>query len=94
MKIPKGSTKVLLRRTEVVDDSLKLPRPKITQEVLLVGSEAVCKEMLEEIVQRPENQSTDQIEVILYVTKWDGQKTHTSQTYTKNNGKRNIDNQP
>lgn len=94
MKIPKGSVKVLLRRTEVTDDSLRLPRPKITQDVLLVGSESCCREMLESIALLPENQSIDGIEVTLYITKWQQQQTHTSQTFTKNNGQRNIDNQP
>lgn len=87
-------TKVLLRRTEVIDDDAVLPRPKITQEVLLVGTEAECRAMLESVAREPRNQSTSQIEVSLYVTKWDGQKNYTSQTFTKNNGQRNIDNQP
>jgi hypothetical protein len=78
----------------VTDDSLRLPRPKITQDVLLVGSEACCREMLESIALLPENQSIDGIEVTLYITKWQQQQTHTSQTFTKNNGQRNIDNQP
>ena len=83
--------KVLLRRTEVIDDSLRLPRPKITQEVIVCGSEAGCRAILDDMALLPENQSSDQIEVTLYITKWQGQKTHNSQTFTKNNGKRNID---
>jgi hypothetical protein len=83
--------KVLLKRTEVVDDSLKLPRPKITQDVLCVGTEQECREMLDSISLLPVNQSSDSIEVTLYITKWQKQKNHTSQTFTKNNGQRNID---
>lgn len=92
MKIPKESVKVLIRRTEVVDDSLKLPRPKLTQDVLMVGSEVCCREMLDDIALLPQNQSTEGIEVTLYITKWQQQQTHNSQTFTKNNGQRNISN--
>jgi len=83
--------KVLLRKTEVIDDSLQLPRPKVTQEVLYIGSEQECREVLDSIALLPHNQSSEQIEVTLYITKWQGQQTHNSQTFTKNNGKRNID---
>lgn len=83
--------KVLLRRTEVTDESLRLPRPKFTQEVLCVGSEQECREMLDKIAHLPHNKSVDGIDVTLYITKWQKQKTHTSQTFTINNGKRNTD---
>jgi len=83
--------KVLLRRTEVIDDSVQLPRPKVTQEVVVVGSESGCRAILDDMALLPENQSSEQIEVTLYITKWQGQQTHNSQTFTKNNGKRNID---
>jgi hypothetical protein len=83
--------KVLLRRTEVVDESVVLPRPKFTQDVLLVGTEKDCRAMLDRVALLPANQSSEHIEVSLYITRWQGQKTHTSQTFTKNNGQRNID---
>lgn len=80
----------LLRRSIVRDHVRHLPRPKIVQDVLLVGDKEECHQKLDEIFLNPENQSTDQIEVTLYVTKFTGQKSHTSQTYTKDNGKRNL----
>jgi hypothetical protein len=86
--------KVVLRRTEVTDESLRLPRPKITQDVLYVGSDEECRAVLDSASLLPQNQSVDGIEVRLYITKWQGQKSHNSKTYTKNNGKRNLDNQP
>lgn len=83
--------KVLLRRTEVIDESLRLPRPKLTQDVLCVGSEEECRAVLDRVALLPQNQSSDQIEVTLYITRWQNQQTHNSKTFTKDNGQRNLD---
>ena len=80
----------VLKKTKLLDDSLRLPRPKMTQEVILVGSKLECQEMVEELAVLPENQSTDIIEVEIICTKWQKQKTHNSKDIHKNNGSRNI----
>jgi len=81
---------VTIRRSTVREGFEKLPRPKIVQEVLLVGSKAECRALLEQEALKPRNQSTDQIEVIVFVTEYSGQKTHNSREIRKNNGSRNI----
>jgi len=80
----------ILRKTKVLDDDLKLPRPKLTQDVLLKASKEECLEEIEKLSLKPENQSTDIIEVELTCVKWKGQKTHTSENIRKNNGSRNT----
>ena len=77
---------VVLRKTKVLDDSLKLPRPKLTQDVLLIASKEACMKLLEEISLKQENQSTDIVEVELSCVRFIGQKTTTSTR--ANNGKR------
>ena len=81
---------VALRRTKVINDEVKLPRPKITQEVIIKGSKEECMNKIEELSLLPQNQSTDIIEVELVAVKYDGQKTQTSQSYRKGNGSRNL----
>jgi hypothetical protein len=81
-------TYVALRRTRVRDGVKHLPRPKLTQDVLLVGDKLTCQELIEEAALLPINQSTDEIEVDLLVTVYDGHKSHNSQELRKNNGKR------
>ena len=44
-KIPKAW--VVLRRTEVIDGSVKLPRPKITQDIAIIGDKQTCMEFLD-----------------------------------------------
>jgi len=83
-RIPKAW--VVLRRTEVIDDTVQLPRPKLTQEVMLIGDKITCMEMLEEQSELSSNQSTDIIRVDLVCVPYAGQKTVTSTR--KDNGKR------
>jgi len=85
MAIPKAYA--VLRRTEVIDDSVKLPRPKITQDLALVGDKETCMEFLEEISRLSINQSTDIIRVDLTCVPYTGQRTYNSKETTKNNGK-------
>jgi hypothetical protein len=82
-----GKAYAILRRTEVIDDSVKLPRPKITQELALIGDKETCMEFLEEISRLPVNQSTDIIRVDLTCVPYTGQRTYNSKETTKNNGK-------
>jgi len=77
---------VVLRRTEVIDESAKLPRPKLTQEVIVIGDKTTCMEILEEQSELSSNQSTDIIRVDLVCVPYRGQKTVTSTR--KDNGKR------
>jgi hypothetical protein len=81
---------VALKRTKVLDDNAVLPRPKITQEVLLKGSKEECMNKIEELSMLPANQSTDLIEVELITVRYVGQKTQTSQSYRQGNGSRNL----
>lgn len=81
---------VALKRTKVLDDTVNLPRPKITQEVLLQASKEECMKKIEELSVLPVNQSTDQIEVELIVLRYTGQKTQTSQSYRQGNGTRDL----
>lgn len=80
---------VALRKTKVINDSVVLPRPKLTQDVLLIGTEEECLQKIDEIVLKPENISDDIVEVELSVTKYAGQISYTSKSITRNNGKRN-----
>lgn len=81
---------VVIRRSTVREGFEKLPRPKIVQEVLLIGSHAECQKLVEKEALKPNNQSTDQIEVIVFVTEYNGQKTYNSKEIRKDNGKRNT----
>ena len=80
---------VLLRKTILSDDAPSLPRPKLVQQVLHIGTKEECREKLDEIRLNPENQSTDYIEVDLSIAKYAGQKTYNSREVRKDNGKRN-----
>jgi len=82
-----GKAYAILRRTEVIDDSVKLPRPKITQELALIGDKETCMEFLEDMSRLPINQSTDIIRVDLVCVPYTGQRTYNSKEVTKNNGK-------
>jgi hypothetical protein len=79
---------VAIRRTTLADHIRHLPRPKIVQEVLLVGDEHACREIIEKESLKPENQSTDQITVDLYTNRYAGQKSYNSKEIRKDNGKR------
>lgn len=80
---------VALRKTKVINDSVVLPRPKLTQDVLLIGTEEECLQKIDEIMLKPENISDDLIEVSLSVIKYSGQISYNSKSITKDNGKRN-----
>lgn len=82
---------VLIRTSTVVDDAPPMPRPKIVQTVLNIGTREECIGQLEDICMLPENVSTDYIEVTLRVTKYTGQKSYNSQEIRKDNGKRYTD---
>jgi hypothetical protein len=81
---------VLLRRSILSDDAPSLPRPKIVQQVLHIGPKEECREKLDEIRLKPENESTEYIEVDLSIVRYSGQKTYNSKEVTKDNGKRNT----
>jgi len=68
----------VMRVTEVIDENAKLPRPKLTRQVLLVGSKQDAQEFADEVFASEQNKSTDQIEVRIEVKKYNGQKTGTS----------------
>ncbi len=80
----------LIRTSTVVDDAPPMPRPKIVQTVLNIGSREECLDQLEDICTLPENLGTEHIEVTLRVTKYTGQKSYNSQEIRKDNGKRNL----
>lgn len=80
----------VLRKTKVIDDTVKLPRPYYTQELVMRGSKEDCKAKVDELALLPKNQSSDIIEVEVTFVRWVGQKTHTSQEIRKGNGTRNI----
>ena len=69
---------VALRRSVTRDGYEHLPRPKIVQEVLLIGDRQTCQELIDELALDPKHQSTDEVFVDLLVTKYNGQKTGTS----------------
>lgn len=77
---------MVIRKTTVIDESLKLPRPKVTQDIVAIGPKDECQEILDRIALDAKNHSTDQIEVDMYITLYKGQKTGTSSR--PNNGKR------
>lgn len=79
---------VALRITRVIDENANLPRPKLTQQIIMIGSERDCRSVINELVLLPQNQSTDQIEVELKVVKYDNQKTGTSAR--PGNGQRQV----
>jgi hypothetical protein len=79
---------VALRRSITRDGYEHLPRPKIVQEVLLIGTKQSCQDLIDELAIQPLHQSTDEVFVDLLVTVYDGHKTHNSREIRKDNGKR------
>jgi len=78
----------LIRTTKVMDHVKHLPRPKLTQDVIMISnSRESIERVLDTMYWEEKNQSTDEIEVALVVTEYKGQKTGTSSR--PNNGKRN-----
>ena len=83
-------TWTVIRLSTVREGVRYLPRPKIVQDVLLIGTKEECFSYLDEIFLKPENQSSDQIEVSLRACEYKGQRSHNSQEIRKDNGKRNF----
>jgi len=79
---------VALRRSITNDGYEHLPRPKIVQEVLLIGSKENCQSLIDELATQPMHFSTEEVFVDFLVTKYAGHKTHNSKEIGKNNGKR------
>ena len=74
----------------MINDNLVLPRPKLTQEVLHIGPEEECQQIVDKERERECNRSTGDIDVQILCVRYVGQKTYTSKDITKNNGKRNT----
>ena len=79
---------VALRRSVTRDGYEHLPRPKIVQEVLLIGSKENCQSLIDELATQPMHMSTEEVFVDFLVTKYDGHKSHNSREIRKDNGKR------
>ena len=79
---------VALRRSITREGHDHLPRPKIVQEVLLIGSKENCQSLIDELATQPMHFSTEEVFVDFLVTKYDGHKNHNSKEIRKNNGKR------
>ena len=69
---------VALRRSITREGHEHLPRPKIVQEVLLIGSKENCQSLIDHLSTEPMHMSTDEVFVDFLVTKYNGQKTATS----------------
>jgi hypothetical protein len=78
---------VALRKTIVREGVKHLPRPKVTQDVLFIGDQEKCQMVIDQAAELPNNQSTDQIIVDLYVQAYKNHKSHTSRTGKENNGR-------
>jgi hypothetical protein len=79
---------VALRRSITREGHEHLPRPKIVQEVLLIGSKENCQSLIDELATQPMHFSTEEVFVDFLVTKYDGHKSHNSKELRKDNGKR------
>lgn len=79
---------VALRRSITREGHEYLPRPKIVQEVLLIGSKENCQSLIDELATQPMHFSTEEVFVDFLVTKYDGHRSHNSKEIRKNNGKR------
>jgi hypothetical protein len=73
----------VIRRSTVINDELKLPRPKIVNKVLLIGGKEECERKLDEEFLKLENRSTEDIQVDFLVQPYKAQKDNTS--YRPNN---------
>lgn len=79
---------VALRRSITREGHEHLPRPKIVQEVLLIGSKQACQDLIDHLATQPIHFSTEEVFVDFLVTKYEGHKSHNSKEIRKNNGKR------
>lgn len=85
---------VAIRRTTVADHVRHLPRPKIVQEVLHRGTRAECQQLIDGLAVLEQNQSTEDIEVLLTVQEDRKQKSYNSKEIRRDNGKRNTYRKP
>ena len=79
---------VALRRSITREGHEHLPRPKIVQEVLLIGGKQACQDLIDHLATQPIHFSTEEVFVDFLVTKYEGHKSHNSNEIRKNNGKR------
>ena len=79
---------VALRKTRVNNGYEHLPRPRLTQDVLLIGPKQDCQDLIERLSKDPRNLSTDEVEVNLIVVEYNNHRTHTSTELRRGNGKR------
>lgn len=68
----------VIKKTKVVNEQACVPRPKLTRQVLLIASKAECQLVACELSKSPRNQSTEDIEVTIYVERYKDQKDTTS----------------
>jgi hypothetical protein len=69
---------VAMKRTTTRDGIKNLPRPKLVQEVLLVGSKQECQDLIDRLVTQPENQSSREVCVELLISVFYNQKSFNS----------------
>ena len=79
---------VALRRSITNEGYEHLPRPKIVQEVLLIGSKQSCQDLIDHLATQPMHMSTEEVFVDFMVAKYKGQKSHNSKEIHKHNGSR------
>ena len=69
---------VALRRSIVRDGYEHLPRPKIAQDVLHIGTKQECQDLIDHLASEPIHMSTEEVFVDFLVTRYEGQKSNTS----------------
>lgn len=79
---------VAMRRSITRDGHEHLPRPKIVQEVLHIGTKQECQDLIDELAVQPMHFSTEEVFVDFLVAKYEGQKSYNSKEIHKNNGSR------
>ena len=79
---------VALRRSITREGHEHLPRPKIVQEVLLIGSKENCQDLIDHLATQPMHFSTEEVFVDFLVTKYKDHKSHNSKELRRDNGKR------
>ena len=79
---------VALRRSITREGHEHLPRPKIVQEVLHIGTKQECQDLIDELATQPMHFSTEEVFVDFLVAKHQGQKSHNSREIHKGNGSR------
>lgn len=79
---------VALRRSITREGYEHLPRPKMVQEVLLIGDKQSCQDLIDELATQPMHFSTDEVFVDFLVARYQGQKSHNSKDIHKGNGSR------